>query len=97
MNDPINPTLPLAFDLAWTATVLAWVLLAGVACASILRTEHPRRATKVWWCLFVLAVPFFGALLWFWAGPRFNRGEMRCGYTHRMDVGLVLDIAVDRR
>ncbi len=30
--------------------------------------------------------------------PRwFNRGEMRSGYTHRMDVGLVLDIAVDRR
>ncbi|MET4048480.1 MULTISPECIES: hypothetical protein [unclassified Rhodococcus (in: high G+C Gram-positive bacteria)] len=30
--------------------------------------------------------------------PRwFYRGEMRSGYTHRMDVGLVLDIAVDRQ
>ncbi len=70
MNDHVNPTLPLAFDLAWTATVLVWFLLAGVACVSILRTEHPRRGGKVWWWLFVLAVPFFGALLWFWAGPR---------------------------
>ncbi|MCZ4278752.1 PLDc N-terminal domain-containing protein [Rhodococcoides yunnanense] len=70
MNDELNPTLPLAYDLGWTALVLAWLALIGVAWWSILRTTHSRVGGKFWWCVFVLAVPLVGALLWFWARPR---------------------------
>lgn len=70
MNDDINPTLPLAFDLVWTATALLWIVLAVIAWVSILRADHPRSGGKFWWCLLVLAVPLVGALLWFWARPR---------------------------
>lgn len=70
MNADINPKLPLAFDLAWTAILLTWMVLAGIAWVSILRTDHSRRGAKFWWCLFVLAVPLFGALIWFLTRPR---------------------------
>lgn len=69
-NEDINPALPLAFDLWWMALVLVWFLLCGIAWVSILRTTHPRKGGKLWWCVFVLAIPILGALAWFWARPR---------------------------
>lgn len=65
-----NPTLPRGFDLAWMAIAAMWALLVVIAWVSILRTDHPRRGAKFWWCVFVLAMPVLGALLWFWARPR---------------------------
>ena len=69
MNSDSNPTLPLAFDLAWMATVAVWLLLVGVAWVSILRTSHRRRGAAFWWCLVVLLMPFTGAMIWFVARP----------------------------
>lgn len=70
MSAEVNPTLPLAFDLAWTGAVAVWLVLVAIAWVSILRTHHPRRGTAFWWCLLVLVVPIVGALIWFWARPR---------------------------
>jgi hypothetical protein len=66
----VNPTVPLAFDLAWTAMVLIWLTLCGIAWVSILRTSHDRQGGKFWWCVLVLVVPIFGALAWFFARPK---------------------------
>ncbi|MEW2016280.1 PLDc N-terminal domain-containing protein [Rhodococcus sp. NPDC076796] len=70
MNSDSNPTLPLAFDLAWTAAIVVWLLLVGVAWVSILRTSHRRRGAAFWWCLLVLLMPITGALIWFLARPK---------------------------
>ncbi|MGB7234854.1 MAG: PLD nuclease N-terminal domain-containing protein [Rhodococcus sp. (in: high G+C Gram-positive bacteria)] len=68
VNGDMNPTLPLAFDVAWTALVVIWIVLSAVAVVSIVRTRHDRSGAKLWWCLFVLAVPVIGSLVWFWPG-----------------------------
>ncbi|WP_415971970.1 PLDc N-terminal domain-containing protein [Rhodococcus sp. 077-4] len=70
MDSDRNPTLPLAFDLAWMGSVVVWLLPVGVAWVSILRTSHRRRGAAFWWCLLVLVMPITGALIWFAARPR---------------------------
>ncbi|MEK8069362.1 PLDc N-terminal domain-containing protein [Rhodococcoides navarretei] len=77
MNSDGNPTLPLAFDLAWTAAFVVWLLLVGVAWVSILRTSHRRRGAAFWWCLLVLLMPFTGALIWFLARPKTSESDQR--------------------
>lgn len=70
MNEDINPTLPLAYDLLWMGTVLAWFVLTVCAVVSVLRTDHARSGGKFWWSLLVVAVPVLGALVWFWGYSR---------------------------
>ncbi|MFI8569070.1 hypothetical protein ACIGGF_21190 [Rhodococcus sp. NPDC078407] len=77
MNSDSNPTLPLAFDLAWMAAVVVWLLIVGVAWASILRTPHRRRGTAFWWCLLTLLMPITGALIWFIARPKTPGSDQR--------------------
>lgn len=66
MNSDLNPTVPLAFDVTWMVCVLLWVVSTGIAVVSIMRARHSRVGGKAWWSVFVIAVPFIGALAWFW-------------------------------
>ncbi|MDI6627682.1 MAG: PLDc N-terminal domain-containing protein [Rhodococcus sp. (in: high G+C Gram-positive bacteria)] len=67
MSAEVNPTLPLAFDLAWMSMVVLWLVLVVVAWVSIFRSTQSRRGAKFWWCLLVLLMPISGAVIWFWA------------------------------
>lgn len=66
MNSDLNPTVPLAVDVTWMLFVLVWAVSTGIAVVSIMRTRHSRLGARAWWCVFVIAVPFIGALAWFW-------------------------------
>lgn len=66
MNGDLNPTLPVAFDVAWMIVVLLWVVSTGIAVLSIMRARHSRWGARAWWCVFAVAVPFTGSLAWFW-------------------------------
>ncbi|WP_206492964.1 PLDc N-terminal domain-containing protein [Rhodococcus sp. KRD162] len=68
--DDSNPTVPLAFDLAWLAVIVLWLGLVAIAWVSILRSNQARRGSAFWWCLLVLLLPISGALIWFVARPR---------------------------
>lgn len=72
-----NPTVPLAFDLAWMAAIVLWLGLVAIAWVSILRSTHARRGSAFWWCLFVLLMPISGALIWFVARPRNSDPDQR--------------------
>ena len=73
----VNPTLPLAFDLAWMSVVVLWLVLVVVAWVSIFRSTQSRRGTKFWWGVFVLLMPITGALIWFVARPRNSDNDQR--------------------
>ena len=70
MSTEVNPTLPLAFDLAWMGAVVLWLGVVAAAWVSILRSNKARRGSAFWWCLLVLLMPITGALIWFVARPR---------------------------
>ncbi|MDI9928827.1 PLDc N-terminal domain-containing protein [Rhodococcus sp. IEGM 1354] len=75
--DGTNPTVPLAFDLAWIAAILLWLGLVAIAWISILRSNQARRGSAFWWCLLGLIMPISGALIWFVARPRDSDTDQR--------------------
>ncbi|MDV8007005.1 PLDc N-terminal domain-containing protein [Rhodococcus sp. IEGM 1318] len=60
-----TPTIPLEYDLTWTALVVAFVALTVAALVSIFRTPHDRMASKFWWSALAVAFPIVGAVVWF--------------------------------
>lgn len=72
-----TPTIPLAYDLTWTALVAACVALTVAALISIFRTPHDRMASKFWWSALVVAFPIVGAVVWllFRAPPLRRRAQ----------------------
>lgn len=72
MNEDMNPTLPLAFDLAWMASIIVWLAFTVAAVVSILRQDHDRIGGKFWWSALVITVPLFGAVIWFLSARRTN-------------------------
>lgn len=68
MNGDLSPTVPLAVDVTWMLFVLLWAVSTCIAVVSIMCIRHDRVGAKAWWSVFVIAVPFIGALAWFWQG-----------------------------
>ena len=68
--EPIEPMVPIGFDIAWTAMVAAWAILTITALVSVFRADHDRWGGKFWWSALVVALPIFGALAWFAFGAR---------------------------
>lgn len=59
--DPINPLMPAAFDIGWSAIALAAVLLTLVALVALaLRSPGMRLGTVIAWLAVVLLVPLVG-------------------------------------
>lgn len=102
VNAPQDPRQPLAGDICGvlSGTLLggsvpgAIPLTTGVVIGIKIRSQKYQEIEGCGW------EPIAGSdiLRPVTESPRwFYRGEMRSGHTHRMDVGLVLDIAVSRR
>lgn len=65
-----NPTLPPAYDIAWTVLALLWLALVVATTVSVLRARHTSGAAKIAWILIVVALPILGSLAWFTLGSR---------------------------
>ena len=74
-----NPTLPPAYDVAWTLGALLWLALVITTTVSVLRARHASTAAKIAWILLAVAVPVLGSLAWFTLGsrPAERRGPAR--------------------
>jgi hypothetical protein len=72
---------------AFVFLVLAHLALVIAAVADCLGGEHaPRKLTRAWWVLIIVAVPIVGGILWFTVGrakpPRPQPGPGRGGAAH---------------
>lgn len=67
----VNPLIPAAYDLAWSATALALFVLAVVALISLARSARQLSSGQALvWTLVVIFVPALGALAWLFIGRR---------------------------
>ncbi|SDE44378.1 PLD nuclease N-terminal domain-containing protein [Rhodococcus tukisamuensis] len=73
----VNPTLPLAYDIAFTAVAVVWIALTTAALVSVSRSEPDRAGSRYWWCAVVVVLPFLGALAWFLFGAPRRQGARR--------------------
>lgn len=60
-----EPMVPIGFDIAWTAMMVAWAVLTIAAIVSVFKADHRRRGGKFWWTALVVVFPILGALVWF--------------------------------
>ena len=66
-----NPLLPAAYDIAWSVTAVAMLLLVVVVLFSIARTaELITSSQALIWTLVVIFVPIVGPLSWLFIGRR---------------------------
>ena len=67
----INPLLPAAYDIAWSAAVFVVLLLMVIALISIARTAKRITSSQALvWTLVVIFIPLVGALSWLFIGCR---------------------------
>ncbi|QBJ94987.1 PLDc_N domain-containing protein [Rhodococcus sp. ABRD24] len=78
--DEHDPTLPLAFDIAWMALVLLWLILVVSTSISVLRARHITTPAKIAWILLVLALPVLGSLLWLLIGNKPGTDDVASGH-----------------
>ena len=66
-----NPVIPAAYDVVWTAVLVAYLALIIVALVSLSRTA-PRLSSWLAfaWAALIIAVPVLGALAWLAVGRR---------------------------
>lgn len=66
-----NPLLPAAYDITWSVTVVAVLLLMVIALISIARTvKRITSSQALIWTLVAIFVPLVGPLSWLFIGRR---------------------------
>lgn len=75
MGDTVNPTLPAAYDIAWSSAILVWVVIAVFFCAKVVRDQALSSGGKLLWIAVIVCAPVVGVIAWFAAADwrRANR------------------------
>lgn len=69
MDNALNPLIPTAYDVAWTAAVVVALALLVIALVSIGRNRQTLTSLQALvWTLLVILLPFVGPLAWLVAG-----------------------------
>lgn len=69
MPDALNPLIPAAYDIAWTAVAVIVLTLMVLALVSIVRVSKNLTTTQsMVWALLAIFVPVLGPLAWFVIG-----------------------------
>lgn len=69
MNEPVNPLVPTAYDLVWSAIAIAALILLVIALVSIGRNRRALTSMQALvWTLLAVFVPVIGPVAWLLAG-----------------------------
>lgn len=71
-------TVPVGYDIAWSAMLLLWIALTVSGLVSIVRSDLDL-AGKAGWCAVVLLIPVLGAAVWFFLQRRRTRTSPTSG------------------
>ncbi|MDB5232478.1 MAG: hypothetical protein JWN76_3283 [Chitinophagaceae bacterium] len=55
------------------ALVTSWLVIIGIAIATLFRTNEVRSATKIFWAAAIIMAPLAGVLFYIIAGPATNK------------------------
>lgn len=69
LAEELEPRIPLYLDILWIAGTVLWIVLIIGTTISIIRS-HQTISAKICWIIVVIALPFLGAALWWFADRR---------------------------
>ncbi len=71
MGEPVNPLIPVGYDIAWTVVTVLMIALLLVAFISLVRFAPRLKATSALiWSLLIICVPIVGPIAWLAVGRR---------------------------
>lgn len=74
VDDAVNPALPAAYDIAWSASIVVWVAIAVIFCVKVVRDQTLTPGSKLLWIAVIVCAPVVGVIAWF-ASADWRRGS----------------------
>ncbi|MCW4457175.1 PLDc N-terminal domain-containing protein [Microbacterium sp. MPKO10] len=79
----MNPTLPVAYDIAWSASIVVWVAIAVFFCVKVVRDQTLTPGSKLLWVIVIVCAPVVGVIAWFASADWRRRSQPLTAHSER--------------